>query len=111
MLYKERPLHPLAREKEILKMATPGSYERTTTGMGGSARETTQRIREAAHPGEMFEQVGAEGRMNEMMDQASTWMQDNSGKLLTSVGVLAAAGLIGYLIGRNRAQTSDIQSI
>lgn len=82
-------------------MATQGGYE-------GGVREATHRFREG-RGGEFFE--GAGERMSEVYDQASHWMQDNRGKMLTAVGVLAVVGFFGYLLGRKSLETSDIQNI
>jgi ElaB/YqjD/DUF883 family membrane-anchored ribosome-binding protein len=40
-------------------------------------------------------------RAREYYDEASDWMKDNYGKTLAVVGILAAAGLIGYMLSRS----------
>jgi ElaB/YqjD/DUF883 family membrane-anchored ribosome-binding protein len=45
-------------------------------------------------------------RATEYYDEATDWLQENYGKTLMVVGVLAAVGLAGYFLARNNRQSS-----
>jgi hypothetical protein len=45
----------------------------------------------------------------EYYDKASNWIQENYGKTLSVLGAVAAAGTIGYLMGKNSHQDSEYQ--
>lgn len=50
----------------------------------------------------------ASERASEFYDTASTWVTENYGRSLAAVAVLAAVGVIGYMIGKNaRTDFSD----
>jgi hypothetical protein len=42
---------------------------------------------------------------SEYYSQASDWVQENYGKTLGMVGIVAAAGVIGYFIGKNNSRS------
>lgn len=47
-------------------------------------------------------------KMKEYYEDASTWLQQNYGKTLLVVGILAAAGLTGYFLARNPKEHEKI---
>ena len=48
-------------------------------------------------------------QISEVKHQAKGWLQEHPGKLLGFIGVIAAIGTVGYLLGRNNS-TSDLWS-
>jgi len=47
----------------------------------------------------------------EYYERASSWLEQNYGKTLGIAGFLAAAGVIGYLIGRNNSRSEYPNSL
>ncbi|MEK6706638.1 MAG: hypothetical protein AABZ06_12710 [Bdellovibrionota bacterium] len=64
---------------------------------GPSSRQQSQ-LREAS--GKPFE---TENRIVELYDRTRQWVSGNYGKTLGAVAALAAVGVIGYVLGRNRS--------
>lgn len=50
----------------------------------------------------------ASSKTSEYYAKANTWVQENYGKTLGAVGVLAVVGIAGYLLGKNQSK-SEIQ--
>lgn len=48
---------------------------------------------------------------SELYDQASQWMQENYGKTAAVFGLVAIAGITGYLLGRNARPESTEQNL
>lgn len=46
----------------------------------------------------------------EYYEKASSWIQENYGKTLGALGFLAAAGTIGYLLGKGNQSESEYQA-
>ena len=49
-----------------------------------------------------------QSKAKDAFEDASDWLQDNSGKALAVAGVLAAAGIIGYLVARSASKGERI---
>ena len=89
----------------------------TGKGIAKPLHDVTESLRDSAH------QMGAElsqrknrlttegvDSVREYSDQASTWVQQNLGKTLGVVGLVAAVGAIGYALGKNN-RTSEHTSL
>lgn len=91
-------------------MAT--NYSEKTQSTSGSIREASERFaREAREQtGQVSEMMGgAREKAGEFYDQASTWVSENYGKSIAAVAVLAAVGVLGYMIGRgSRSEYPEI---
>ena len=68
---------------------TQETAETISTGLSARASRIAQDTAESA---------------GQYYSQANNWLQQNYGKALGVVGTLAAAGMIGYWIGRNEKQ-------
>lgn len=84
-----------------------------TEKMGGAAttlREATERVGKDVSRGEVRHAIHEAGEAaGELYEQAGGWVQENYGKTIAAIGVLALAGIVGYMIGRNSViSTSDV---
>jgi ElaB/YqjD/DUF883 family membrane-anchored ribosome-binding protein len=49
----------------------------------------------------------AQERVSEFYDISSDWVQQN--RMITTIGLAAVAGLVGYFIGRSKAPTDSFE--
>lgn len=91
---------------ETLFMANPYSDRNTATG---TVREASDRFSRDSKEFAQHARTQAENVMQDasqaasaFYDQASGWVQENYGKTIAVVTVLAAVGIVGFMLGKNR---------
>ncbi len=84
----QKQLHPVPE-------AIKESAERLSAEVGTSAKEMAERTAHAA---------------SDYYQRGSQWLQANYGKTLGVVGLVAAAGVLGYFFGRNQKGNPELSS-